>query len=116
MAAAALLLLAGAGCQRNLQAEWQLELRMRSLQHTVDTFVVSESSRPGRLERGVELIDRRLQRDARRTTDNVSKLEAWMRRDVERFEQRLPVYEREAGKRIWGKPERIERNASILLL
>jgi hypothetical protein len=102
------------GCEPSKYSAQRLKMREERLTDTAKLWARAEETRPARLERAGKFIqddlalhDARLKRAAQWFVD-------WQKRDVQRFEERGPVYLDKTGKILWGKPERVEDNAITL--
>jgi hypothetical protein len=117
------LLAASPGCQDSRSsnslaalAENRAEMRTRWLLWTAEILARQEQRKPAQLERTLKLFERGVRDDVAQTERNLRMLDHYLRREFERFEERMPLYQREAERLLGGKPQNIPRNAVILFL
>lgn len=119
-----LVLLAGAGgCESPRSsdslasfAENRMEMRSRWLLWTAEMLVEQEQRKTEQLERTLKLFERGIRDDVAQTGRNLRMLDYYLRREFERFEERMPLYQHEAQRLLGGKPQNIPRNAVILFI
>lgn len=123
MAGLIALLAAGAGCQAQRSSdslaaftEARAAKRIRSLLWTAEMLVRQEQRKGEQLGRTVELFERGIREDMLQTERNLRMLDYYLRREFERFGERMPLYQREAGRLLGGRLQNIPRNAVILFL
>jgi hypothetical protein len=104
------------GCRHQVMAERRLAERERSMDFAVDAVADREAENPGRLRADFKFIGNEIERDARRTADNMDKIGEYLQRDLERWNERQDDYLREAGRILRGNPENIEPAAIILFM
>jgi len=111
------LALAGAsvGCQNADFAERRLAMRDESLRWTADVWAKSEESRPEQLQTALAYIPANEERHAEALDWDAREARRLLRDDVDRWQQRQPLYWKEVGRILWGRPDEIERNAIIML-
>jgi len=102
------------GCQHNQFAERQAAIRVEKLGRTAETWAAAEQSRPARLDRMVRHAAWYFDNQAVEFNRNLRGAGWYLKRDLDRAGCRLPAYGEEALRILYGKPERIERNAIIL--
>lgn len=110
------LLVATAGCRHGDLRASRARDREQSMQHAVQAWSTSEQRRPALLERVAPYVERSLQQHALAFERN-SKLchDRWIQPDVDLMPVRQPRYAETLSRILWGKPEQIERTATILL-
>lgn len=97
-------------------AQRRLEDRGASLRFVVNALAKREAESPAKLRAAADFIVRDIARDAQRTSQNATEVEAYLRRDLERWIEHQDDYLREAARILWGQPEAIPRTAIILFL
>jgi hypothetical protein len=110
------LALAGAsvGCQNADFGERRLQMRDGSLRWTADVWAKSEESRPERLGTAVAYIQANEERHAEALDWDAREARRLLRDDVDRWQQRQPLYWKEIGRILGGRPDEIERYAIIM--
>gem|GEM_PF-1909670 len=102
------------GCQPSSLASRRVQARLERVSDTAQTWAAREQSRPDKLQRAAEFIDRDLRQNAERLRRDGQYVVQWQARNVTHWRARQPVYRDKAAQLLWGKPERIERSAIIL--
>ena len=69
-----------------------------------------------RLERDAEFIRKDVQRDELKFHRDLRMLEAYLRFDLQRWQDRQPLYRERIGEILRGKPEQIEPSAIVMFL
>lgn len=75
---------------------------------TAQAFGQNEARRPAKVATATAYVPMSLERNATRLRRNAQSFMDWQRREVRRFQDRGPTYRDEAGRMLWGKPERLE--------
>jgi hypothetical protein len=102
---------ASVGCQNADFGERRLQMRDESLRWTADMLAKSEESRPERLRTALAYIGANEERHAEALDWDAREVRRLLRDDVDRWQQRQPLYWKETGRILWGQPDQIERNA-----
>ena len=105
---------ANMGCEPSPRAERQVRMRTDNMARTLGGLASSEASRPARLQTSLDFIPSALARDANKLQRSGDYAKFWWDRQLQRFQERQPVYRDEAGRILWGKPQRIEHDAIIM--
>ncbi len=103
-----------AGCQHADLAQERAERRMTRLGTAPKLWAESESSRPRRLAHSAEYVAWYFEHEVDCFDHNLDNAGMLIERDVRRGGERLPRDGAKALELMYGKPERIERNAIIL--
>ncbi len=112
--AAAGLLGGNAGCPSSELAERRLRMRDENLRETVNTWADVEQTRPARLRMAGEYIAWNERHHAEALDRNAREAQRLLKDDVQRWQEHQPLYWKETGRILWGKPEQIENYAIIM--
>jgi hypothetical protein len=107
-------LLGAAGCQHQALAERRLGYRADALHWTAETLARSEQMHWEDLGDGLAYIPENEQRHAEWLAQSAEGAAQMLRDDVERWQQRQPLYWKEFGRILRGRPEEIEPNAIVM--
>lgn len=105
------MLAAVVGCQPERLAQSRMERRGANLRWAAGKLADREQKSVVWLDRDWRYIQDRLELDAARTDRDLAELDSMIRRDIDRWNARQPVYLREAERILRGKPENIEPTA-----
>ena len=105
---------AGVGCDTLPGGDRRMRMRTDGLRETVGIWSKVEQERPARLRRAAEFIAADLNRQAVAFERNAREAERLAERDVQRFQDRQPLYRDTAGRILWGKPQQIPPEIPIL--
>jgi hypothetical protein len=96
------------GCRPSPAVERRVQMRRDRVAGTAQAFGQSEARRPEKVATAAAYVPMSLERSTTRLRRNAQWFVEWQRRDVRRFQDRGPTYRDEAGRMLWGKPERLE--------
>lgn len=104
----AALLILGTGCQHQALADRRMQSRVDKLSATVNEAANDLPKRAEKLSRWPGFIEKELQRDAAKLDRDLRELDRLAAKDVQRWVERQPDYQKGIARELWGKPERIE--------
>ncbi len=107
-------MLGSAGCQHQALAERRLGYRADALRWTADTLARSERMHGEDLGVTLAYIPENEQRHAESLAQSADGAARMLRDDVQRWQQRQPLYWKEIGRILRGRREEIEPNAIIM--
>ena len=108
------LLVALPACRQQTMADKQTHMRLQSTHETAACAWLGETGRPQRMKNTSAHIEDSIDRDLRKSENNVGDVQRYWQRDWDRWFERDGRYGPEAWKIIRGKTDRIEPNAIIL--
>jgi len=103
-----------AGCQTTADRE-RVVHRMDNLQKTVTIIEQQEAERPTKLGKLLTVLANRHERDMANAGQLPAEFERFLRQEICRWEQHLPIHERRIREQMQGNVENIERTLPAML-